>query len=558
MDLVGGPFAVIESDPGVFTSLTRNLGIDGLELVEMYDIEPWAVDHLNPHGLIFCFMWRKDTHRPADFDDPSAERVWFANQLSDDACATHAILNVVLNCPGIEIGDELRRFREDTKDMSPVMRGLAITNSPTIRTAHNNLARPSDLRASLNNITLTTLDAEKKKKKELERKAAQQSQPRDGDKPPPSKRARTGSGPKSPSKSPKKKPIRRRKPKPKDTDSEDPSDESDSEADSSKEEDAEEETYHFIGYVPAYGKVWELDGLKSGPLEVGELPTNLNSGAPSTSASASTSTANSTTNTTNTNSAWMDVVRPALRLKMEKYGGSGNDGSNIRFSLLAIVDDAYRKASDELEWCKREKERLERRLDELAGPGAGGWRGKVDPSLLELSSSDTFSRRSRVYAPGFGFRRQERDIEISNICSSEELIKAWETCIRDATRAKVGVEDEVVKAERANTDHIKRTFDYEPFIREFLRSLHKEGLLFPLLDRDADGRKKKAGKKKAAEAGGGAGAGGGTGAGARAGAGAGGGPGGGGGAEGDGKAETKGKKAAKPKSRGKAGAKVKG
>lgn len=67
-------------------------------------------------------MWRKDSHRATDFNDPAAERVWFANQLSDDACATHAILNVLLNCPAIDIGDELRALRQDTERMSPVVR----------------------------------------------------------------------------------------------------------------------------------------------------------------------------------------------------------------------------------------------------------------------------------------------------------------------------------------------------------------------------------------------------------------------------------------------------
>lgn len=110
--------------PGVFTSLTRRLGIRGLELIELYDIEPWATDHLSPRGLIFCFMWRRDAHRPTDFGDPAAERVWFANQLSDDACATHAILNVVLNCPGVDLGEELRMFRKETEHMSPVVRLL--------------------------------------------------------------------------------------------------------------------------------------------------------------------------------------------------------------------------------------------------------------------------------------------------------------------------------------------------------------------------------------------------------------------------------------------------
>jgi ubiquitin carboxyl-terminal hydrolase L5 len=71
-------------------------------------------------------LWRKDAHRASDFDDPAAERVWFANQLSDDACATHAILNIALNCPDIEIGEELTTFRQETESMSPVVGFLSL------------------------------------------------------------------------------------------------------------------------------------------------------------------------------------------------------------------------------------------------------------------------------------------------------------------------------------------------------------------------------------------------------------------------------------------------
>ena len=76
----------IQQRVGVFTSLIRRLGVCGLEVLELYDIEAWAVDHLKPRGLIFCFLWRKDAHRPSDFEDPAAERVWHANQVIDDAC----------------------------------------------------------------------------------------------------------------------------------------------------------------------------------------------------------------------------------------------------------------------------------------------------------------------------------------------------------------------------------------------------------------------------------------------------------------------------------------
>ncbi|SJL18207.1 uncharacterized protein ARMOST_21785 [Armillaria ostoyae] len=130
---------------GVFTSLTRKLGVKHLEIVEVYDIEPWAVDHLHPYGLVFCFRWRKDTHRPTDFKDPAAEHVWFANQLNDDACASQAILNILFNCSNVDIGKELSEFKEYTREMSPKMKGLAISNSSMIRNTHNSLARPDDL-----------------------------------------------------------------------------------------------------------------------------------------------------------------------------------------------------------------------------------------------------------------------------------------------------------------------------------------------------------------------------------------------------------------------------
>ena len=41
-DLVCGSFAIIESDPGVFATLVRTLGAQGLQVVELYNVESWA------------------------------------------------------------------------------------------------------------------------------------------------------------------------------------------------------------------------------------------------------------------------------------------------------------------------------------------------------------------------------------------------------------------------------------------------------------------------------------------------------------------------------------
>jgi ubiquitin carboxyl-terminal hydrolase L5 len=176
------------------------------------------------------------------------------------------------------------------------MKGLAIFNSPLIREAHNSLARPSDVRTALHAATKTTLEAQKKNSERSE------------------------------SQNPKSK---------------------------QKQQDLEE-AFHFIGYVPAFGKVWELDGLKSGPLEVGELPVRE---------------IHPSTNTASID-GWMAVARPALRMKMQKYGGD-----SIQFSLLALVDDQYQLANDRLEMLRREKEGLEQKLNQRSGQDE--WRVQV-------------------------------------------------------------------------------------------------------------------------------------------------------------------------------------
>ncbi|TFY56042.1 hypothetical protein EVG20_g9089 [Dentipellis fragilis] len=420
LDLVGGPFAVIESDPGVFTTFVRKLGIGGLEVVELYDIEPWAVEHLKPHGLIFCFLWADDIHHAKDFEDPAAEHVWFANQLSHDSCASFAILNVLLNCPGCDIGGELREFREETKLMSSVMKGLAISNSPFIRDAHNSLARPSDIRGALHALATTSLKASKK-----------------SNKPPPAKRRKAAAAG-----------SRARKSK------------------AASTTDDSNEAYHFIGYVPAHGKVWELDGLKSGPLEVGELPDDDPLSGQS----------------------WMDVVRPALRMKMEKYGASADGEGDIRFSLLALVDDQYQKASDQFELLKREKVSIERRLDEALPEG---WKHRVDPLLVISDGICATTVQSEepgpTYSSSFGHEKMQKQRAILDL-PPENLLTAWQECMHNVMQAKITVEDEISKAATENSDMIKRTHDFEPFIREYISHLHQEGLLNPLLGRNDNGR----------------------------------------------------------------------
>ncbi|KAG2002614.1 ubiquitin C-terminal hydrolase [Coprinopsis cinerea AmutBmut pab1-1] len=320
--------------------------------------------------------------------------------------------------------------------MSPVMRGLSVTNVPLFRRVHNSLARPADVRGAINTLATTTLDIEKEKQKEERRKKVAAG------KPPPAKKRKGDDAAQDKSK-----------------------------GKSRQEEEEIEQSYHFIGYVPAHGKVWELDGFKSGPLEVGELP------APESPHQSGSDPRNT----------WMDVVRPALRLKMDKYGGSGDDGSNIQFSLLAIVDDGYQAAFDDLELLKREKVSIEKRMEH-------NWETKVDLALWEdtITGNDrqalfSFNELDR---PALASKRMERDIEIMAM-SQGELVTAWNSCVRNIRKAVIVLEDELSKGRRTNTEHINRTFDYEPFFKAFITALHNEGHLNPLLDLDENGKKRR-------------------------------------------------------------------
>lgn len=67
--------------------------------------------------------------------------LFFANQVINDACATYALLSILLNRKDVEIGDELRNLRDFSLGMTSKDKGWAIGNAEGIRTAHNSFTR---------------------------------------------------------------------------------------------------------------------------------------------------------------------------------------------------------------------------------------------------------------------------------------------------------------------------------------------------------------------------------------------------------------------------------
>uniref|UniRef100_A0A8C7EV73 Ubiquitin carboxyl-terminal hydrolase n=1 Tax=Neovison vison TaxID=452646 RepID=A0A8C7EV73_NEOVI len=186
-----GEWCLMESDPGVFTELIKGFGCRGAQVEEIWSLEPENFEKLKPvHGLIFLFKWQPG-EEPAGsvVQDSRLDTIFFAKQVINNACATQAIVSVLLNCThqDVHLGETLSEFKEFSQSFDAAMKGLALSNSDVIRQVHNSFARQQ----------MFEFDAKT----------------------------------------------------------------------SAKEEDA----FHFVSYVPVNGRLYELDGLREGPIDLGNL-----------------------------------------------------------------------------------------------------------------------------------------------------------------------------------------------------------------------------------------------------------------------------------------------
>ena len=87
-------------------------------------------------------------------------------------------------------------------------------------------------------------------------------------------------------------------------------------AKAAKEDD---DVFHFVAYLPIKGRLYELDGLREGPLDHGAIPEG---------------------------SDWISTVRPIIEARIAKY-----QAGEIHFNLMAVIQDKLSNYKSQLQTC---------------------------------------------------------------------------------------------------------------------------------------------------------------------------------------------------------------
>ncbi len=123
-----------------------------MQFEELIALDADYLRQLSPvYGVIFLFKYptgekanSDGTPKDGQYDYAAAENLFFAAQTIQNACGTQALLSVLLNKDGeIDVGSQLRDFKEFTSGFPAEFRGEALSNSELIRDVHNSFAKSS-------------------------------------------------------------------------------------------------------------------------------------------------------------------------------------------------------------------------------------------------------------------------------------------------------------------------------------------------------------------------------------------------------------------------------
>lgn len=366
-------WCTIESDPGVFTQLCEEIGVKGVQFEEIYSLGPEAFAALEVekiHGLVFLFKWQKEADsRPVV--ESADHGIFFAQQVIQNACATQAILSVLMNQDKLVLGPHLKEFKEFTAALDPAMKGLAVSNSEPIRRAHNSFRHQSSFEI------VHDKDA--------------------------------------------------------------------------KGDDA----FHFIVYICHEGKVYELDGLKQGPVFIGDVPVGV---------------------------PWAEVAREEVQRRIEAYSqkaaaGAKEDSIELRFNLMAIIANRIQEAEKQIE-----RQRFLRQRANISLVSRGEDVELVDEVDDEDAPADI---------PTF------EDLSAREVSAVQAIVAE---CTSSMSEMNAVVEAETKKRKKWANENSLRRADLVPLALCAMRHLARKGQLLPALEKGKAAHLKRVEEKKAVAA----------------------------------------------------------
>ncbi|KAK4156814.1 hypothetical protein C8A00DRAFT_40720 [Chaetomidium leptoderma] len=388
----------LESDPAFFTAILGLLGVKGARIEEVLSVDEDSLAALPPpvYGLVFLYEYVSEESVEAA---ETTRDVWFANQTTQNACATIALLNIIMNAEGLGLGEKLRQFKQESKDLSPPLRGNMINDSDWIRVAHNSFARRLDL---LNAALALQNDVDDRKK-----------------------RARTSTTRQ------KKKKVKREKVK--------------------KDKSSGNSAYHFIAFVPVGQQVWQLDGLTSTPVFVGEYEKDQH---------------------------WTSVVRPVIQERMMRY-----ETERLSFSLLALCGDNLTHVRQKLATNVRSLVDLEA---QFGGNGSGSgssnpdWHSKTkgdiicNPTDNRLLAYQLDAQDIHDVAPDSEANPSQPPQDSPEL-TVEAALELWEKLGDEQKRILAEYDRELKMGGQEATTILGRTRDYTAAVHEWVKRLADRG-----------------------------------------------------------------------------------
>ena len=145
----GPVWCQIESDPAIFSQILRDLGVKGVQVVDLYALDEDMIQSMggDVYGLIFLFKWdRQKGNSPSHPSSHIPKDLFFARQVVHNACGTMAILNMVMNLPqmhkSVDLGPLLSDIQSFTLDFPSEEKGMVIGQHEKLREVHDSFARP--------------------------------------------------------------------------------------------------------------------------------------------------------------------------------------------------------------------------------------------------------------------------------------------------------------------------------------------------------------------------------------------------------------------------------